>query len=546
MNNKQIGNAFQQLAALMEYHGDNPFKVKTYSNAYITLRKLDTPLADLKDVELAAIKGIGASLASGIRELINTGKLTAYEILAAKTPEGVIEMLRLSGYGAKKIRQLTDELEVETLGELYYACEENRLVKLKGWGEKTQADIQQKIIYLQNAKGKRLYPNALAIANEVVQTLQYAFPDSKTEVTGELRRACPVVARVELLSTVNHDDLLAIATITILSQNDNQYLISINEQSNIYVYLCDNDNWGNKLFLTTGTRPFLDAFLAQGKAQKYQNMATETAVFAAAQLPYIVPERRDSSDASFVFENPVLVAQSDLKGLLHIHTTYSDGLHTLTEMAYRAAELGYEYIGITDHSKAAFYANGLDGTRLRQQWEEIDNLNAQLTNIRILKGIECDILSDGRLDYSDDVLAEFDFVIASVHSGLRMDKTKATERVLRALDNKYVRILGHPTGRLLLARPGYELDTPAVIAACAERGIAIELNANPNRLDLDYTHIPAAMQAGVRIAINPDAHSKNGISDTQYGILAARKGGLTPAACLNVLSCEKFLALKVR
>ena len=543
MTNKALAKSFQRLAQLMEFWDENPFKIKSYNSAYITLRKLDTPLANLSAAEITDLKGIGSSIAKGITELLTTGELTAMQALQAKTPEGVQEMLNISGFGPKKIRQLWQELGTETLGELLYACEENRLVALKGFGEKTQADLKTKIRYLQQGFGKQLYPIAEHIANTTIAQMRKIEPHLFVRITGELRRRCPVIALLELLVVSEPDYFVAqlapAAQLTVVAIHA-EYIDCHTEQgANIRCWLCTKQNFGSKLFKTTGTRAFIEAFLKTTDKTDFTELPAEEDIFELANHPFVFPELRET--AFYVaHEQPKVVDVSMLKGVLHVHTTYSDGLHTLKEMAEYAREEGFKYIGITDHSQAAFYANGLKPDRVREQWAEIDDLNTVLSPFRIYKGIECDILNDGSLDYDDDLLAQFDFVIASVHSNLRMDEAKATERILRAVANPHVSILGHPTGRLLLARPGYPIDHRAVINACAKNNVAIELNANPNRLDIDPIWISYAIAKGVKIAINPDAHSREGIQDLRFGVYAARRGALTYGACVNTMHRDEF------
>ena len=543
MTNKEIAKKFQQLGQLMEFWDDNPFKIKSYAAAYILLRKLDTPLAAMTDAEMLAIKGIGASIVKGVRELLANGSLSATDAFAAKTPAGVLEMLALSGYGPKKIKQLWEGLGVETLGELLYACEENRLVALKGFGEKSQQDIKQKVVYLQNAKGKMLYSNAERIANQAVSALKKTHHNLYLRITGELRRRCPIVENIELITIAEvqylENTILPNTELTLLDKGEDWFLLENENGIKIKLWHCKRDNFGSKLFKTTGSAEFLQAFVAAAEAKNFTNIGDEEDVFMAGGVPFIIPEMRENG-RWLGEDQPKLLDITHIKGVLHTHTTYSDGLHTLREMAEYAREEGFRYIGITDHSQAAFYANGLKPNRVLEQWAEIDNLNGFLAPFKIYKGIECDILNDGSLDYDDDLLAQFDFVIASVHSNLRMDEAKATERLIKAIENPNVHILGHLTGRLLLARPGYPVNHAAVIDACAEHKVAIELNANPNRLDIDWTWISYAVQKGVKIAINPDAHSIEGINDIRYGVYAARKGGLPFYSCVNAMQRDEF------
>jgi len=539
MTNKEIAKAFQYLGQIMELHGENPYKVRSYQNAYLTLRKLDKPLAEMTDEEIGAIKGVGKAISSKIRELLNNGQLSTLQKYEDQTPEGVRELLRIPGIGPKKIRTVWKDLDVESVGELLYAVQENRLLELKGFGEKTQADLKKKLEYYLRSKNRFRYASLDRPGRELLENLERKGIEGAE--TGVYRRRCNVLPAIELLVRAEQADRLRNAgLLQRIEAKNSHWEAETADEWPVRVHFAEVDKWGNRMLALTGDEDFLQAFAAldtNGPA------TTEEALFERAGLPFIPPELREGDWALERAQNgnlPELIGEKDIRGVLHAHSTYSDGYHSLEEMARYCKEQGYEYLGITDHSKAAFYANGLKADRVREQWAEIDRLNEELAPFRIFKGIESDILSDGSLDYPEEILAGFDFIIASVHSNLRMDETKATQRLLKAIENPYTRILGHPTGRLLLSRPGYPIDHRAVIDACAEQRVAIELNANPYRLDLDWSWIPYATEKGVSIAINPDAHSQEGIHDIRYGVLSARKGGLTAANCLNAMDVGAF------
>ncbi len=545
MTNKEIAKAFQQLGEIMELHGENPFKIRSYQNAYITLRKLDQPLEGMSEEEIAEIKGVGKAIAAKIRELLDTGKMATLEKYKAMTPAGVQEMLNIAGFGPKKILSVWKDLGVESVGELLYAVNENRLIELKGFGKKTQDDLRQKLEYYQRSKDKFHYAALEKEAEKLLSQLQRLLPDAKVSLTGAMRRRNNLVDAIEILITDTHD-LEKLFDEQVLVKKESKDVVIFAETSEGYpvkLYTCKNHEFGSKLFRYTAAPAFLDGFVAQFPDLDFKGLADEEAVFAKVNLPYIEPELRESAEILRQAARgtlPELLKESDLRGVIHAHSTYSDGLHTLREMAEYARQQGFEYLGITDHSKSAFYANGLPPERVLQQWAEIDELNKELSPFCIFKGIESDILNDGSLDYEEEILQQFDFIIASVHSNLRMDEIKATQRLIHAIENPYTTILGHPTGRLLLSREGYPIDHKKVIDACAANGVAIELNANPYRLDLDWTWIPYALEKGVKIAINPDAHSREGIHDIHYGVLSARKGGLTAGMCLNTLTVAAF------
>ncbi len=541
MTNKEIAYAFDELASLMELHGEDDFRIKSYKNAYLTIRKLDAPLGEMKDVEIKSIKGVGNAIAAKIRELLDTGQMTNLQKYRDKTPHGVQEMLELNGFGPKKVRQVWQEMGIESIGELWYACNENRLVEYRGFGLKTQEELLKKLDYYQKSKGKLHLDAADELADAISARLTAALPGAYVSPVGEIRRRCPIISMPEILVGYNGELTAAFSeSLVPESENGRSVTVLLNGQSRAVLHRCRAEEFGSKLFLLTGTDSFVRGFTNASAGREFKGIRAEFEVFEKAQTTFVAPELRENYPPVTV-TGERLIEQSDLRGVLHVHTTYSDGLHTLRQMCERARELGYQYIGITDHSQSAFYANGLKVDRLKQQWEEIDRLNEEMRDFRILKGIESDILNDGSLDYPDSVLDNFDFIIASIHSNLKMSIEKATERIVRAAEHPRTTMLGHPTGRLLLSREGYPLDWNAVFEACARNGVAVELNAHPYRLDLDYTLIPKAVEHGIKISINPDAHSLSGMEVVKYGLAVARKGGLSPEHCFNaqILNIKK-------
>lgn len=541
MTNKEIAYAFDELAGLMELHGEDDFRIKSYKNAYLTIRKLDSPLGEMSDEEIKTIKGVGNAIASKIRELLDSGKMANLEKYRDKTPPGVQEMLELNGFGPKKVRQVWQEMGIESIGELWYACNENRLVEYKGFGLKTQEELLKKLDYYQKSKGKLHLDAADEMADMICARITASLPGAYVAPAGEIRRRCPIVSVPEILVGYN-GELTAVFDDILLPESTEGRSVNVllNGESRAVIHQCHAEEFGSKLFLLTGTDSFVKGFAQANAGREFRGLRAEFEVFEKAQSAFVAPELRESYPPVAV-TGERLVEQHDLTGVLHVHTTYSDGLHSLRQMCERARELGYQYIGITDHSQSAFYANGLKEDRLKQQWDEIDRLNEEMTDFRILKGIESDILNDGALDYPDSVLDNFDFIIASVHSNLKMTSEKATERIVRAIQHPGTTILGHPTGRLLLSREGYPLDWDAVFDACAKNAVAIELNAHPYRLDIDYTLIPQAIAHGIKISINPDAHSLSGLEVVKYGLAIARKGGLSPEFCFNAQPLNKLL-----
>ena len=532
LNNKQIAGKFDLLAKLMELHDDNPFKIKTYANAYLSLRKLEGNLAEMSKAELASIKGVGSTVADKIKELVETGEMKALEKFREMTPEGIQQMLSIKGLGPKKVKQIWKEMEIETIGELLYACNENRLVTYSGFGPKIQADIIEKLEYFQASQGKFLYAHVHKQAEKCLELIKTKQTSTKIEICGDVRRMMPEVKGIELLSDAALVDIFP--EIESMEYIDDQwYFMAIP----IFIYVTESERFDQELFRLNSSESFYAAF-----SNEELSVGDDQMIFKNKGLPFIPAEFREhnalSKNESYI-QN--LIEVEDIQGIVHNHSTYSDGLHTLKEMADYVRDSGFKYFVISDHSKSAGYASGLNEESVLMQWNEIENLNNQYTDgFKIYKGIESDILADGSLDYSDDILAGFDIVIASVHSGLNMDEEKATRRLITAIENPYTRILGHPTGRLLLARRGYPVDYKKVIDACAANNVVIELNANPQRLDLDWTWIPYALEKYVKVAINPDAHSKESIHYIKYGVAAARKGGLTKDMCLNTMNKEAF------
>lgn len=548
MTNKEIAQHFRKLGQIMELHGENPFKIRSYSNAYRTLRSLEQPLSEMDAEEIGQIKGVGKAIQGKIRELLETGKMNTLEKYRAKTPAGVEEMLNIKGFGPKKIMAVWEGLGVESVGELLYAVNENRLVELKGFGKKTQEELRKKLEYYQKSKDRFHYAALEPIADTLAESVRAALPDEvPVSLCGAIRRKAVVLDEIELL--IGQEEAAKVletaGVLQKLAPSNGSYTArTVEEDVPVRVFTCSAAQFGSMLFELTAAEDFSAAVQAHFPAADWKGESTEEAVFEQLSLPVIPPELREegwSLDLAKAGKLPKLIEEQDIQGVVHAHTTYSDGAHTLRDMAEYAKNQGFSYLGLTDHSKSAFYANGLQPDRVRQQMEEVDALNQELAPFRIFKGIESDILNDGSLDYTEEVLKAFDFIIASVHSNLRMDEAKATQRLITAIENPYTSMLGHPTGRLLLSREGYPIDHKKVLDACAANGVAVEINANPYRLDLDWAWIPYALEKGILLSINPDAHSKAGIHDIHFGLQAARKGGLTADQCVNAKSAEAFI-----
>lgn len=528
MNNDDICDSLELSGKLLELHGENPFKIKAYSNAAFKLSKTRYNFENKTLADIESIEGIGKSIAAKIYEFMQKGMTSELESLLEKTPAGVVSMLSVKGLGPKKVGQLWRELQIENIGELLYACNENRLITLKGFGAKTQEAVKQNIEFRLANSQKQLYAAIEPQANKLVNFIGESQPDLTVMLAGELRRKCEVIDSVQIL--MDGEKTCDTTALEKMIPMPVQYIS------------CTPEEFHYHLFELTGT--------AEHKKQSgfedldHKLFTDEEEIYTALGLQYVEPELREGlHEIQLARENkiPELIEYTDLKGILHNHSNYSDGVHSLKEMADYCDELGFEYFGICDHSRTAVYANGLSIERVQQQHQEIEKLNEGYEDFKILKGIESDILNGGELDYPADVLHSFDFVVASIHSNFRMSEEQATKRLIKAIENPFTNILGHPTGRLLLARPGYPIDHKKVIDACAANKVHVELNAHPYRLDIDWRWINYCIDKGVMISINPDAHHKEGFHDMHYGICAARKGMLTPGMCLNALPLDKLL-----
>ncbi len=533
-DNYQIADQFSLLSKLMDIHGENSFKAKTYAAAAFNIEKLPVQLAETDASKIASLKGVGESTAKKIIEIIQTGQLQALNDLIAKTPPGVIEMLSIKGIGPKKISTIWKEMEIESIGELLYACEENRLLLFKGFGEKTQANVKEGIEFFLKNKDIHLYADVEAYALAIDQNLKDSFAAEQFALTGGFRRQMEIIHKLEWVTTTGSNTLQALFTkynFTIVQTGDIWFEVKGPENIVLKFYCVQKENFGTVLFQTSAAAEFLEEWGTVATA------ADELQLFEQKKINYLPPYLRETYNTAPAND---IIQSSSVKGIIHSHSNWSDGSNTIEQMAIAAQEQGYEYLVISDHSKSAAYANGLSAERIAEQHRYIDELNSKLNEFKIFKSIEADILGDGSLDYNDEVLATFDLVIASVHSNLKMSEEKAMMRVMAAVENKYTTILGHMTGRLLLSRNGYPLDHKKIIDACVANHVAIELNAHPRRLDIDWRWIEYAVNKGALISIDPDAHELSGYNDIRYGVLAAQKGRLTAAKNLSSFSLKEF------
>jgi DNA polymerase (family 10) len=546
MDNYVIAENFALLGKLMDIHGDNSFKAKSYSSAAFTIDKIPTPLAELPPEKIFAIRGIGDTIGKKVVEQLETGELGLLREYLEKTPPGVIEMLSIKGIGPKKISTIWKELEVESLGELLYACNENRLTLYKGFGEKTQNNIKESIEFYFGTLGSYLYQQMESFAAAVNQKLETSFSGDQFSFTGEYRRQLEIINTLEWVTTLPVSQLKNFFTANdyaVISETTTYLSVKGKENVTMGFHCATKEKFANKLFQTSCSEEFLKAWGGATYWNADGDFASEEEIFASVKCHYIPPFQREKETIiakALAGELPAVIQPGDITAIIHSHSNWSDGVHSLEQMATHAKQTGLQYLVISDHSKTAFYANGLNEDRVFAQHRQIDELNAKLAPFKIFKSIESDILNDGSLDYSNEVLASFDLVIASVHSNLKMTEEKAMMRLLKAIENPYTSILGHMTGRLLLSRNGYPVDHKRIVDACAAHNVVIEVNAHPRRLDIDWRWIEYALEKNVLISIDPDAHATDGYDDCRFGILVAQKGGLTKERNLSSFSLEDF------
>jgi len=565
LNNRDIAKRFERIGRLLELKGDNPFKTRAYFNAARTIDSLPFELKDSSPEEIRGIRGIGDALLKKILELLETGRLEYLERLEKETPPGHLELLKIPGLGPRKIRRLIDELGVNSLGELEYACRVNRLKLLKGFGAKSQENIMRGIAAVKRYRGRMLLPDATAAAEFLAEGTAGFEGVRRVTVAGSLRRSLETVGGIELVAEVEEgvwrevgERFASLEGVSgIVSRGGRIVAAELEGGMTCNLRMATAGKYPFVLHRHTGSSGYVSALESYAESTgftldewgmyrggRFIPVEDEGDIFEILGMSYIPPELRENTgeiDAALSHSLPELVNRDDIKGLFHVHTVWSDGSDTIPVMAAEAERMGMEYIGVADHSRSAHYANGLSAERVKEQWDEIDELNASSPGIRIFKGIECDILRDGSLDYDDSLLAGFDFVVASIHSGFSMSGREATDRVVRAVSHPSVTILGHPTGRLLLGRDGYPLDIERVLDACAVHGVAVELNADPQRLDLDWRFLRTAARRGVKVAVNPDSHSAATLGNVYYGLRIARKGWLRKEDVFNTLPLDEMM-----
>lgn len=555
MVGKSIMQVLEEIAMLLEIKGENPFKSRAYYNAAKTLSGIEDLEGMIRAKRLKEIRGVGDAIAAKIDEYLNTGAIAYYEELKKEVPPTLLELLQVPGLGPKKIKVLYDQLNVTNVGELEYACKENRLVNLPGFGKTTQEKILKGIEFIKRHKGEFLFGDVCHEAERIKEKLQQVVAEGLVEVCGSIRRRKEVVKDIDILVGSKEAEkvssvfsgLPAVAEVLLTGDTKTSCRLQSGIEADLRVV--SEEAFPYALMYFTGSKEHNVRLRGIAKRQglklneyglfkdeRLLRCNSEEEIYRALGLACIPPELREDMGEIEAAEKgmlPELVTVNDIRGTFHVHTEFSDGTDSVAKIADAARRMGLSYIGISDHSRSAYYAGGLSVEDLRRQWDIIDQYNHEHPDLHIFKGIESDILPDGSLDYPEDILEKFDFVIASVHSNFTMKRDDQMRRIVTAMKNPYTTMLGHPTGRLLLSREGYDVDMRAIIDAAAEHDVIIELNASPYRLDIDWRHLRYVKEKGVMISINPDAHSTGGLTEISYGVGIARKGWQEKKDILN-------------
>ena len=560
VSKKELIGQLSEAARLLELVGAEGFKAGAYANAVRQLEAFEGDFSVLfMERRLSELRGIGKGLAAEMYVLNTRERLEILDDLYAQVPEGVRGLLRVAGLGPKKARVLWEN-GIEDTAALVAAAEDGRLAKLKGFGAKSAGVLGAAAAFALNARKRLRLDEAEVLAAFLAGGLEELLPNLRLTWAGELRRGLETVGSLKAVVTGVSGVALqeALGSLGVEAELDGARVHGTLEGRELTFTLTEPADFGAALLGQTGDEAFIEALTREGEGagievwplgltQAGERLETpsEEAAFAVLGVAYVPPERRDLPFGTVTGD---LITLQDMRGLVHNHSSYSDGAATLREMVARARELGYSYLAMADHSKSSFYANGLTEARLEQQAQEIAEIRQELldedSDFRVLHGLEVDIMPDGTLDFPDEVLARLDYAVVSVHQHFTLDKVKQTERIVRAVHNPYADILAHMTGRLLLRRPGYDVDVGEVLQACAETDTVVEINANPRRLDLDWREVLKAKELGCSFAINPDAHHPDGYDDVRYGVLMARKAGLNASNVINTApSAEAFLSL---
>ena len=565
----EIAALLDETATLLELDGGNPFEVRAYQNAARAIGALEGDIEALaRSGQLANTPGLGKTILTRVNEALTTGHIRFHDELAEKIPVGLRQMTRIPGLGAKRVRQLNSELGISTLQELQQAAQEGKIASVSGFGAKSQENILKGIEFLQQHQDRFRIDIAEAQAEAVAAELRALPQVVRLQVAGSIRRRRETVHDIDIVGSVAQESdrepimkhLLGLpAVASVIGTGDTKSSVVLRSGIALDLRLVLDEEYPYLLHHSTGSKAHNVSLRAH--AQRQDIKISEYGVWKSEEkiackdeadfyrifgMEFIPPElREDRGEFEAARKNalPELVTEADLKGILHVHSTWSDGQSTIHEMAEAARAMGVTYLGICDHSRTAAYAGGLSPEAVRRQQQEIDTLNAEYAGeFRVLKGTECDILRDGALDYDEETLATFDFVVASIHSLFNLPPEEQTQRLIHAMENPYCSILGHPTGRILLEREGYAPNLEAVIDRAGELGVAIEINADPHRLDLDWRYLHYAKDRGVRIPICPDAHTPAGLRNIRYGVGIARKGWLTKEDVLNTRDTDELLA----
>jgi len=563
MDKKEVAKILNEIGILLELKGENPFKIRAYQNAARALETSNIVLnKDLKIEDLRGIKGIGSHIADRIKAFVDSGSFKLYEDLRKSTPPGLIEMLKIPTMGPKKIKYLYDSLAITNIGQLEYACVENRLLELPNFGRKSQENILKGIEVLKKYKGKFLFANIIqeaAAIHDKIQNFKYVI---RSSLAGSVRRKKEIVKDIDIVaSTDSSDKVMDFFTSLdeaedVIAKGDTKSSIRLKSGINVDIRTVSNNQYPYALHHFTGSKEHNTAMRTMAKKDNIKmneyglfgngsliKCSSEEDIFNFFSMDWIPPELRENYGEIEAAKNkalPKLIEKRDIKGLFHIHTTWSDGNMSIKQVCEELKKMGFCYAGISEHSKTASYAGGLKEEEIASYFEEIDKLNKKYESFKIFKGIESDILLDGSLDYSNEILSKFDFVIAAIHSSFNLSEEQMTDRIVKAIENKFTTMIAHPTGRLLLARDPYKVDIIKIINAAAENNVDLELNASPFRLDLDWRMCKYAKESGVKIFINPDAHSIENLYEYKFGVNIARKGWLEKEDVPNTLSAERI------
>lgn len=555
----EIAGILDEISLLMQLSGENPFKIRAFENGARIIETLEEDIETLvKEDKLKNVKGIGATLEELIVEMVKTNQSSYYNELKEIIPPGLIEMTKIPGLGPKKIKKLYDLLNITTIGELEYAALENRLADLKGFGKKSQNNILLGIEAIKKYSEKFLLSEALYYGEAVLEWVKKNPKIIRCSLAGSIRRRKEVIKDIDIIASCEEksrgeimDYFLSFPEHThTIGRGDTKSSMKIQSGINIDIRLVDDKEYPYALHHFTGSKEHNTAMRQRAKQRGLKineygiftdneeiiPAVDEKEFFKALGLDFIPPELRENRgeiEAAQSNNLPSLIVREDLKGVYHVHSNYSDGANRIEDLVKGAISMNLDYIGISDHSSSAVYARGLNRESILKKHLEIDKLNEKYPNITILKGVESDIQADGSLDYDEDLLPLFDYVIASVHSNFHLPKDEMTNRIIRAVKNPYTSILGHLTGRLLLSRDGYDLDIQEIFKACAQHKVSIEINSNPHRLDLDWRYCKLAKEMGVRLAIEPDAHHLSNLHYIDYGVSIARKGWLEAKDVIN-------------